>query len=188
MIKASKENINKLRRLENEYFDLKGIRFSETNKSILEGKLVKGFVKSEDNVNEAIEKLTIKIDELKKQLKNENEKEAKIQEEIIKNSKEKGFAILRGSEKQIKWANDLRNKFINDINKMKEESKNDKDLKFLNMYFYNADIINVNVTFDLIEETLSNILKQKDEATFYIDNRFKKAIDVIITEIKKNNN
>lgn len=105
-----------------------------------------------------------------------------------KEIQENSFAILKGSEKQIKWANDLRNKFINDIEKMKEESKKDEGLKILNMYFYNAGIRNTNITFDLIEKTLNSILKQKDDATFYIDNRSERAIDVIITEIKTNNN
>ena len=41
---------------------------------------------------------------------------------------------------------------------------------------------------NLIEKTLNSILKQKDDATFYIDNRSERAIDVIITEIKTNNN
>lgn len=95
------------------------------------------------------------------------------------------FATLKGSEKQIKWANDLRDKFINDINKMKEESKKDTNLKALNTYFFVKGIKNKEIDFDLIEETLNKILKEKDDSKFYIDNRFEKAIDVIIKELKK---
>ena len=97
------------------------------------------------------------------------------------------FATLKGSEKQIKWANDLRDKFINDINKMKEESKKDTNLKALNtLYVYLLKgIKNKEIDFDLIEETLYKILKEKDDSKFYIDNRFEKAIDVIIKELKK---
>lgn len=62
---ASKEKLNELYKLENEYFELKGTKPSETARCILRGELVKGFIKSEDNVNEAIEKLIIKNEELK---------------------------------------------------------------------------------------------------------------------------
>lgn len=181
MIFASKENLSKLYKLENEYFNLKGVIASESARNILQGELVKGFVKSEENVNEAIEKLTIKIEELK----TANEEKVKAKEESIKKQEEKGFATLKGSEKQIKWANDLRDKFINDINRMKEESKEDKDLKVLNTYFYTKGIKDKKIDFDLIEETLNKILKEKDDAKFYINNRLEKAIDIIIEEIKK---
>lgn len=187
MIKASKEKLNNLYTLEKEYFELKGFNPCETDKCILRGKIAKGSIKCEEYIDEGIENLKILIEELKKELQIKNEKEIKEKEEIIRSSEEKGFAILKGSEKQIKWANDLRDKFINDINKIKEESKKDKDLKFLNIYFSDAGIKNINITFDLIEKTLDNILKQKNEATFYIDNRFKKAIDVIIEEMQRNN-
>ena len=181
MIFASKENLSKLRKLENEYFNLKGVAVSESVRNILQGELVKGFVKSEENVNEAIEKLTIKIEELK----TTNEEKVKAKEESIKKQEERGFAVLKGSEKQVKWANDLREKFISDINKMKEESKEDKDLKVLNTYFNVKGIKDRKIDFDLIEETLNKILKEKDDAKFYIDNRFEKAIDIIIEEMKK---
>ena len=78
-----------------------------------------------------------------------------------------------------------KDKFINDINRMKEESKEDKDLKVLNAYFYTKGIKDKKIDFDLIEETLNKILKEKDDAKFYINNRLEKAIDIIIEEIKK---
>lgn len=62
---ASKEKLNELYKLENEYFELKDTKPSETARCLLRGELVKGFVKSEEKVNEAIEKLTIKNEELK---------------------------------------------------------------------------------------------------------------------------
>jgi len=62
---ANKEQINKLVVLENEYYELKETYANETARCILRGELVKGFVKSVEMVDEAIEKLTKKIETLK---------------------------------------------------------------------------------------------------------------------------
>lgn len=70
MIFASREQINKLVVLENEYFNLKGTNASETSRCILRGELVKGFVKSEEMVDEAIEKLNRRIEAEKSKKEN----------------------------------------------------------------------------------------------------------------------
>lgn len=67
---ASKEQINKLVVLENEYFELKETHANESSRCILRGELVKGFVKNVEMVDEAIEKLTKKIETLKSEKTN----------------------------------------------------------------------------------------------------------------------
>ena len=72
MVFASIEQINKLTVLENEYFNLRETHASETSRCILRGELVEGFVKSEEMVDEAIEKLTKRI-EVEKSKKENNQ-------------------------------------------------------------------------------------------------------------------
>lgn len=92
---------------------------------------------------------------------------------------------LVGSEKQVKWANNLRNKLIEKIREIKEQSKQDKDLKALKNYFYVKGFKEEEkVSIELIDKTLNNILETKIDAKWYIDNRYEKALDVIINEIK----
>jgi len=76
---ANKEQINKLVVLENEYYELKETYANETARCILRGELVKGFVKSVEMVDEAIEKLTKKIETLKlEKTNNKNSDNKKI--------------------------------------------------------------------------------------------------------------
>lgn len=72
---ASLEKMRELKELENEYFGLKGIRaIRETNRCILRGQLVEGFIGTEEKVNEAIRVITEKIEELKIQKEKESKK------------------------------------------------------------------------------------------------------------------
>lgn len=183
---ASKEKLNELYVLENEYFKTKGINnIKEKDRCILRGELVKGFVKTEEMVQEAIEKLTIKINNLKEERETAKAKELKeakeLEETEYKNYK---MVALVGSNKQVKWANDIRKKVISDIEELKEQSKQDKGLAILKNYFYNNGIKDKNISIELIENTLKDILETKNEAVYYIDNRFEKAINLIIKELK----
>ena len=93
---------------------------------------------------------------------------------------------LVGSEKQVKWANDLRNKFIEKIEELKEQCKKDQDLQILKDYFYCEGFEDENkVSIELIDNTLNHILETKIDAKWYIDNRFEKSINIIINELKK---
>lgn len=84
MVFASREQINKLVVLENEYFDLRGTNASETSRCILRGELVKGFVKSKEMVDEAIEKLTERIEtEKSKKQKNKSVDNKKMTDGVV---------------------------------------------------------------------------------------------------------
>ena len=125
MVFASREKIVELQKLENEYFDLTGTVASETARCILRGQLVKGFVKSKEMVEEAIEKLTEEISNLKVLKMEKEEAKKQEQENQIVEDKKLGYASLTGSEKQIKWANTLRKEFVEKVERIKEESKKD---------------------------------------------------------------
>lgn len=56
---ASTEKLNEMKELENEYFEVLGISGNESSRCRLRGKLVKGFVKSHEMVDEVIEKLIV---------------------------------------------------------------------------------------------------------------------------------
>lgn len=76
MIFASNEQLKQLHLLENEYFKLSNISSaSEAFRSKFRGELVKGFLKTPEMVAEAIEKINIKIEELK------NTKDNSVKEE-----------------------------------------------------------------------------------------------------------
>ena len=182
MILANREKIVELQKLENEYFNLKGTVATETSRCTLRGQLVKGFVKSEEMVDEAIQKITKEIEMLKKQ--NEEKELLKKQNEIeiLEENKKRGFANLIGSEKQIKWANDLRLQLIEKVDKIKEESKKDNGLEVLKLHFSYNNIENASI--ELIEQALKYILSTKTNATYYIDNRYSNIFDILVTEIK----
>ncbi len=76
MIFASAEQLKQLYVLENEYFKLNNISLtSETFRLKFRGELVKGFLKTPEMVAEAIEKINIKIEELKNKKGNSVKKE-----------------------------------------------------------------------------------------------------------------
>lgn len=83
MIIANKERLNELYKLENEYFELKGVKASETTKCKLRGELVKGFVKNKEMVEEAIEKISKKIEELKLQKSEEKTEKRRLPAGVI---------------------------------------------------------------------------------------------------------
>lgn len=89
-------------------------------------------------------------------------------------------AELKGSEKQIKWAEDIRDNFIKAINKSKEnwdkKSEYEKmDLRrTLKRNYYNGTLKKApkdKDIYDLFIEKAERIIKEQDEATFYINNR-----------------
>lgn len=183
MVFASKEEMSKLFRLENEYFALKGFEAKETDRCILRSELVEDFKKTSEMVNEAIEKLALKIAELKEQ--QEKEKIEKVQKEDLQKleNKKAGFCELRGSQKQISWANELRKQLIAKVEQIKDQSKEDTDLEILKNEFSCKGIEDCSI--ELIEKALQYILKTKTEATYYIDTRYTKIFNVLAEAIKE---
>lgn len=80
---ASQEKTDELYVLENEYCNLKGFKASESYRCQLRGELVKGFVKSEEMVNEAIEKLKLKIEDLRKEKTQKEEQNQKLPAGVV---------------------------------------------------------------------------------------------------------
>ena len=97
MIFASKEKINELYVLENEYFDLKETNVTESARCILRGELVKGFVKSAEMVDEAIEKLSKIIKELKIEKEKEEELKKKLPSGAIR-ARYEGYDKVTGEK------------------------------------------------------------------------------------------
>ena len=83
MVFASREKNNELYMLENEYFDLKGTDATETARCILRGELVKGFVKSAEMVDEAIEKLSKIIEEIRIEREKKEEIKRKLPAGVV---------------------------------------------------------------------------------------------------------
>ena len=90
----------------------------------------------------------------KRNLLKENKKESK------QKNKSKNLLELAGSEKQIAWANTIRMKLIDRINRFKEDYKNGK----LDDYDY----------YDCLEEDIAEmdeVIETIDSASYYIDIR-----------------
>lgn len=92
---ASKELVNELYKLENEYFKLMKVSANETARCKLQGELVKGFVKSPEIVEEAIEKLKIKIENAKKELDKKEKAKSKLPAGVIE-AKFRGYDAETG--------------------------------------------------------------------------------------------
>lgn len=177
------ENFNKLYKLENEYFALLGVKPCETSRCILEGELVKDFVKTNNEMIEtAYNLLTIKIQELKNQKEKEELLKKQRQEDIKQENEKLGLCNLQGSEKQVNWANDLRKKLIEKVEQIKNESVQDKDLTILKRFF---TVENLKIdSLDTLDKILQYILSTKQKATYYIDNRSENVFDILVEEYK----
>lgn len=115
----------------------------------------------------------------KKYLKEEREKRNLVDAEV---AKEMELPELQGTEKQVAWANTLRNAFIERIEKSKEDKNFADTLKWeLNISRLEAKKV-INNFDDILEEIMI-----KDEARFFIDNRdrFNRTIFSISKEIEK---
>lgn len=181
---ASKEQLQELRKKENEYFKLIGREnIKDTARCQFEGELVKGFSKSEEKVAEAIEKLTVKIEDFKKQQEQEIlEKTQKEEQQKLENQK-LGLCELIGTEKQVAWANKLRKQLIEKVDRIKEQSKQDKNLEILKNAFACRDIDDCSI--ELIETAIQHILSTKNDAIYYIDTRYSDTFDILADEIKE---
>lgn len=183
MVFANKEEMSKLVKLENEYFSLKGFEAKETDRCILRSEIVTDFKKTSDMVNEAIEKLTLKISELKEQQENEKLQKVQREEQQKIENKRLGLCELTGTQKQVSWANELRKQLITKVEQIKEQSVLDKNLEILKTAFFHKGIEDCSI--ELIENALQFILKNKAEATYYIDTRYFKVFDTLVEAIKE---
>lgn len=97
-------------------------------------------------------------------------------------AKEMELPELQGTEKQVAWANILRNAFIERI----EKSKEDKNLVDTLKREFNISRLEAKKVIDNLDDILEEIMI-KNEARFFIDNRnrFNRAIFDISKEIEK---
>lgn len=86
---------------------------------------------------------------------------------------------LKGSEKQVKWATDIRNRMI-EINDIFEEATKDTDMTNLNEETLEGMILQ---RIDKTRKALKNILNSED-AKFFIDN-FRNVRDYMISDLRE---
>lgn len=86
---------------------------------------------------------------------------------------------LKGSEKQVKWANDIRNRMI-EINNIFEEATKDTDMTNLNEETLEGMVLQ---RIDKTRKALKNILNSED-AKFFIDN-FRNIRDYMISDLRE---
>lgn len=86
---------------------------------------------------------------------------------------------LKGSEKQVKWANDIRNRMI-EINNIFEEATKDTDMTNLNEETLEGMVLQ---RIDKTRKALKNILNNED-AKFFIDN-FRNIRDYMISDLRE---
>ena len=100
----------------------------------------------------------------------------KANKEAAEKAKEMELPELTGSEKQIAWANTLRQKLIDDIYLLLEDRENSQIQRRLKMH--ELDIEN-------IHDILDYILRNKTESRYFIDNRDFHIFGILESE-KKN--
>lgn len=86
---------------------------------------------------------------------------------------------LKGSEKQVKWATDIRNRMI-EINNIFEEATKDTDMTNLNEETLEGMVLQ---RIDKTRKALKNILNNED-AKFFIDN-FRNIRDYMISDLRE---
>lgn len=99
--------------------------------------------------------------------------------EAAEKAKEMELPELRGTEKQIAWANTLRQDFINKISKFIEEEKDEDSWYYLKKQYNLKKLA-------LIEDILivrDYILENKTESKYYIDNRDRNFLRLIEIDI-----
>lgn len=86
-------------------------------------------------------------------------------------SKEMGLPELTGTEKQVKWANTLRQKLISSFEHEIEQVENDE--------YWDPPF-----TVEELRMVLDYVLKEKISSSYFIDRRFHSVIDICDLEIK----
>lgn len=96
---------------------------------------------------------------------------------LYRKMKEEGGKMvkLEGTEKQVRWAEDIRDNMIKSLNELKEN----KNLR----YHLGRDI-----TVEEVEESLK-VLAEIEDSVFFIDNRYEKGTELIVVleELKQEN-
>lgn len=165
MILASKEKINELKELENEYFKSLKMNVNETARCKLRGELVKGFLKTPDMVNEAIDKLTVKIAELNSKEKEDNNKKTTGETQNNNNNNNNKMEKLFKSNKELNQL--INNKEITEdelANYLISDIKNIAENEHIQCYIFDRYEIYLDLrenkefiekAFDLLEEKLA---------------------------------
>ena len=113
-------------------------------------------------------------------------------EYLSEGEKEMVKAELKGTEKQIKWAEDIRNNFIKIMEESKEKySKaneiDKKDLrKAIRRRFYNGTLKKAakdKDVFELFIEKVERLIKEETNATYYINKRDTKNVNDLIIRV-----
>lgn len=107
----------------------------------------------------------------------ESERERKTQK-AAEQAKEMELPELQGTEKQVLWANTLRQKFIDTFEKFDNEKRLNDVLN------YKFDI-KKKLTLEDVRLILDYILTNKTDAKYFIDCRMDSAYDVIVREMKE---
>lgn len=95
-------------------------------------------------------------------------------QEALKEAKEMELPELKGTTKQVEWANTLRNDLIKLFQELDEK-------EFIREREWNDEI--QNLKFEDINIILDYVMRSKVEARYYIDNRGKSIYEIMVKEI-----
>lgn len=108
----------------------------------------------------------------------------KKQEEVERIITERDLPELSGTEKQVAWANTLRVKLVQKIERMQEEQYNYTRLELQSSGYEKADVLE-NLAYQDVKEVLDFILVNRTEAKYYIDNRDESIFRIIANEAEE---
>ncbi|MDU6263741.1 MAG: hypothetical protein E6600_04495 [Anaerocolumna aminovalerica] len=107
--------------------------------------------------------------------KHAEEERERLNRESLEKAKEMELPELVGTEKQVAWANTLRQKIIDELSELSENAKRIKELNF---------IYGFKLTSEEILKIRDYIIDKKVKASDYIDNRNKHVFEIIECEMK----
>lgn len=106
------------------------------------------------------------------------------QEEVERLTAERDLPELSGTEKQVAWANTLRAKLVQKIERIQEEQYNYTRLELQSSGYEKADVLE-NLAYQDVKEVLDFILVNRTEAKYYIDNRDESIFRIIANEVEE---
>lgn len=93
-------------------------------------------------------------------------------------AKEMGLPDLKGSEKQIAWANTLRQKFVSEFSELLKNAEEDLE----------TATSEEKTKYNEIVKTYEDLLQTKVDSRFWIDNRNEQAVVIVHQNIEKRPN